>query len=96
MMSGTLIDRFNDGIRSFQGSILSLVIIPQCSHKDLAKRQSYTLKIWFQLLRKKQLLFISPSAAAMFICRDKAIVSHKQRTFIEMPFSNISSQAAQL
>lgn len=81
---------------NLQGNILSSVVIPQVSHKDLPKRQWYTLKGQCQQIRKKQLVVISPSAAAVFMCRDKTIVSHKQRTFTEMHFSSNSSQAAQL
>lgn len=86
-MSGTLIDLMMK-FWSLQGNILSSVIIPQLSDKDPQKKQCYTLKISFQLLKKK-LLFISPSAAAMFICKDKGIMSHKKRIFIEMYFSSI-------
>lgn len=45
------------------------------------------------MLRKKN-LFISPSATAMFVYRDKAIVSPKQRTFTELHFCSSKALAA--
>lgn len=96
MTSGALIDRFKDEILQFTGKYFKLSHHSSALSQGLTKEAMGHFKNMCQLLRKKGVLFISPSAAARFICRDKAFVTHKQKTFIEMHFSSISSQAAQL
>lgn len=68
-----------DEILQFTGKYLQL-----CHHFSAVSQGPITEAMVhfkrFQLLRKKEASFISPSAAAMFICGDKAIVSYKHGT----------------
>lgn len=79
MTNGTLIDRLSDEILQFTRKYLQL-----CHHFSAVSQGPITEAMVhfkrFQLLRKKEASFISPSAAAMLICGDKAIVSYKHRT----------------
>lgn len=95
MTNGTLIDSLSYEILQFIRKYFKL-----CHHSSVVsqgptKEAMVHFKIMISAVQKEA-SFISPSAATMFICRDKAIVSYKHRTLVEMHFSSISSQAAQL
>lgn len=95
MTNGTLIDRLNDEILQFTGKYFKLCHHSSAVSRGPTKEAMVHFKSMISAAQKKA-SFISPSAATMFIRRDKAIVSYKHRTPIEMHFSSISTQAAQL
>lgn len=95
MTNGTWIDGLNDEILQFTRKYFKLCHHFSAFSQGPIKEATVHFKSMISAAQKEASL-ISPSAAAMLICRDKAIVSYKHRTLTEMHFSSISSQAEQL